>query len=71
MGNLSRRAVLHGSLGLAAAGYVATTLLAALVVQFQPDDSAGPTAWRRIAIRACGSWIAAIGLMMGGFAMVF
>jgi urease accessory protein len=29
----------------------------------------GAFAWRSIAIRAFGSWIAAIGLMMGGFAL--
>jgi len=61
--------VLFGA-GLAAAGYAAITLIMALTVAFcRPAPDASP-AWRKIAVRACGSWIAAIGLMMGGFALV-
>ena len=60
--------VLFGA-GLAAAGYAAITLIMALTVVFcRPAPDASP-AWRKIAVRACGSWIAAIGLMMGGFAL--
>jgi urease accessory protein len=61
--------VLFGA-GLAAAGYAAITLIMALTVVFcRPGPDTSP-AWRKIAVRACGSWIAAIGLMMGGFALV-
>lgn len=52
--------------GLAFAGYVTITLFMAATVQFKGDAEA--PAWRRIAMRALGSWIAAIGLMMGGLA---
>jgi len=54
--------------GLACAGYAAITLIMALTLTFRPD--AGPSIeWRGIAIRAFGGWIAAIGLMMVGFAL--
>jgi len=56
--------------GLAVAGYVAITLIMALTLAFRGTDAAGSIAWRSIAIRAIGSWIAAIGIMMGGFALV-
>jgi urease accessory protein len=52
--------------GVAAAGYATITLVAALTVAFL--EAAGSASWRRIALRALGSWIAAIGLMMGGLA---
>lgn len=55
--------------GLACAGYAAITLTMALTLAFRRPDAGPSTAWRGIAIRACGSWIAAIGLMMGGFAL--
>ena len=55
--------------GLAGAGYVAITLVMAVTVAFTGSDAEPAVAWRRIAIRAMGSWIAAIGLMMGGFAL--
>ena len=48
--------------GLAGAGYVAITLLAALVLKGAADDAA--PAWRRIAVRVLGSWLAAAGLML-------
>lgn len=51
--------------GLAMAGYVAITLLSALVLTFRRPD----TGWRNIALRAGGSWIAAIGVMAGGYAL--
>ncbi|MGL3110382.1 HupE/UreJ family protein [Bradyrhizobium sp. BR 1432] len=54
--------------GLASAGYAVTTLIMALTLTFQRPVSAGPTAWRTIAIRAFGGWVAAIGLMMTGLA---
>jgi urease accessory protein len=54
--------------GLAAAGYAAITLIMALTVTFRGSD-AERSAWRVIAIRVCGSWIAAIGLMIGGLAL--
>jgi hydrogenase/urease accessory protein HupE len=54
--------------GLACAGYAAITLIMALTLTFRPE--AGPSIeWRGIAIRAFGGWIAAIGLMMVGFAL--
>jgi hydrogenase/urease accessory protein HupE len=56
--------------GLAGAGYAAITLIMALTLAFRGSDAEPSAAWRGIAIRACGSWIAAIGLMMGGFALV-
>ena len=55
--------------GLAGAGYAAITLTMALTVAFRGTDAGASMAWRGIAIRAFGSWIAAIGLMMGGFAL--
>ena len=52
--------------GLAFAGYAVVTLASALTVVFcRPAAN-----WRRIAIRATGSWIAAVGLMMGAYALV-
>jgi len=63
--------VLFGA-GLAMSGYVFITLITALTVAFRRLDAldAQPSrTWRDIAIRACGSWIAAIGLMVGGFAL--
>lgn len=54
--------------GLACAGYAAITLIMALTLAFQRADAGPATAWRGIAIRAFGGWIAAIGLMMVGFA---
>ena len=56
--------------GLACAGYAAITLTMALTLAFRGTDPGASIAWRGIAIRALGSWIAAIGLMMGGFALV-
>lgn len=55
--------------GLIAAGYSAITLIMALTVAFRGADAIGASSWRNIAIRACGSWIAAIGLMIGGLAL--
>jgi urease accessory protein len=56
--------------GLACAGYAAITLTMALTLAFRrPDDGAAVAPWRGIAIRAVGGWIAAIGLMMMGFAL--
>lgn len=55
--------------GLACAGYAAITLIMALTLAFRRTDGGIPTAWRRIAIRAFGGWIAAIGLMMVGLAL--
>jgi hypothetical protein len=52
--------------GLGCAGYVAITLVAALVASFKRPEPA--MAWRSIAIRSLGGWIAAIGLMMMGLA---
>lgn len=56
------------ALGIAVAGYVAIALIAAATVAFQGEGTVAQD-WRRIAIRALGSWIAAIGLMMGGLAL--
>lgn len=51
--------------GFAVVGYAAITLLTAAVLTFRRPD----TGWRSIALRACGSWIAAIGIMAGGYAL--
>jgi urease accessory protein len=55
--------------GLAAVGYAAITLTMAVTVAFRRSDTEPSTSWRAIAIRVCGSWIAAIGLMIGGLAL--
>jgi urease accessory protein len=55
------------ALGMAVAGYVMIALVAAATVALR-GEGADARDWRRIAIRALGSWIAAIGLMMGGLA---
>jgi len=60
--------VLFGA-GLAACGYVFITLITALTLAFRNREAQPSRMWRDIAIRACGSWIAAIGLMVGGFAL--
>jgi urease accessory protein len=54
--------------GLAGAGYAAITLIMALTLAFKRPDASPAMEWRGIAIRALGGWIAAIGLMMVGFA---
>lgn len=54
--------------GLACAGYAAITLTMALTLAFRRPDAGPSMEWRGIAIRAFGGWIAAIGLMMVGFA---
>jgi urease accessory protein len=54
--------------GLASAGYTSITLIMALTLAFRRADAEPATAWRAVAIRAFGGWIAAIGLMMVGFA---
>jgi urease accessory protein len=54
--------------GLACAGYAAITLTMAVTLAFRRPEAGASVAWRGIAIRACGGWIAAIGLMMVGFA---
>jgi urease accessory protein len=54
--------------GLACMGYAAITLTMAVTLAFRRPDAGASTAWRGIAIRAFGGWIAAIGLMMVGFA---
>ena len=55
--------------GLACAGYAAITLTMALTLTFRRPDAGPAVAWRGIAIRAVGGWIAAIGLMMMGLAL--
>jgi len=60
--------------GLACAGYAAITLVMALTLVFRgpvadtSKASDASKAWRGIALRALGGWIAAIGLMMAGLA---
>ena len=58
--------ILFGA-GLACAGYATITLLMALVTAFRRAEGGPATAWRGIALRALGGWIAAVGLMMIGF----
>ncbi|MDB5649929.1 MAG: putative rane protein of unknown function [Hyphomicrobiales bacterium] len=55
--------------GMAAAGYVAVTLIMAGTVAFSEAGAGAPAGWKVIALRALGSWIAAIGLMMAGLAL--
>lgn len=55
--------------GLAGAGYVAITLTTAITLAFRWPKSENPPAWRSVALRALGSWIAAIGLMMGALTL--
>jgi urease accessory protein len=54
--------------GLACAGYAAITLTMAVTLAFRRAEAGTSTAWRGIAIRAVGGWIAAIGIMMVGLA---
>jgi urease accessory protein len=54
--------------GLACAGYAAITLTMAATLAFRHAEAGTATAWRGIAIRAFGGWVAAIGLMMVGLA---
>jgi urease accessory protein len=54
--------------GLACAGYAAITLIMAVTLAFRRPEAGPSVVWRGIAIRAFGGWIAAIGLMMVGFA---
>ena len=55
--------------GLACAGYAAITLIMALTLAFSGPAAGASMAWRRIAVRALGGWIAATGLMMVGLAL--
>jgi hypothetical protein len=41
----------------------------ALTLTFRRLDDGASMTWRNVAIRAFGGWIAAIGLMMVGFAL--
>ena len=50
-----------GLLGIGSAVFVVTALVAAFVVWLQP-------AWTRVAVRVAGSWIAAVGMLMVGWA---
>lgn len=54
--------------GLGCAGYAAITLVMALTLTFRGPVADASKAWRGIALRALGGWIAAIGLMMVGLA---
>jgi hydrogenase/urease accessory protein HupE len=54
-----------GTIGLAGIGtsvFIVTALVAAFVVWLQ-------TAWARIGVRVAGSWIAAVGILMVGWAV--
>jgi urease accessory protein len=55
--------------GLVCAGYAAITLTMALTLAFRRAEVGTSMAWRGIAIRALGGWIAAIGIMMVGLAL--
>jgi len=57
------------SAGLASVGYAGINLIMAATVAFRSADLHPTPSWRAIAIRVCGSWIAAIGLMIGGLAL--
>ncbi len=49
-------------LGIAAAVFVVTAAVSAAVVSLQEG-------WRRVAVRVAGSWVAAVGLLMLGWAL--
>ena len=55
--------------GLVCAGYAAITLTMAATLAFRRAEAGTSMAWRGIAIRAVGGWIAAIGIMMVGLAL--
>jgi urease accessory protein len=55
--------------GLAGAGYATITLTMAITLAFRWPKPESSPAWRSVAIRAFGSWIAAIGLMIGALAL--
>jgi len=46
-------------------GYAAVTLVAALALAFRQPGGG----WRTVTLRAARSWIAAVGLMVGGLAL--
>ena len=52
--------------GVIAIGYMFVALVTSMAVAFLD----GPGGWRRIALRAGGSWIAAVGIMVLGFQLV-
>ena len=51
-----------GLIGIGSAVFVSAALVAAFVVWLQP-------AWARVGVRVAGSWIAAVGLLLLGWAM--
>jgi hydrogenase/urease accessory protein HupE len=55
--------------GMVCAGYAAITLTMAATLAFRRAEAGTSMAWRGIAIRAVGGWIAAIGIMMVGLAL--
>lgn len=55
--------------GLACAGYVVITLAMAITLSFRRTDAGPPVAWRVVAIRTLGGWLAAIGIMAVGVQM--
>jgi urease accessory protein len=52
--------------GLVSVGYVFVALITAAAVVFLD----GPAGWRPIALRAGGSWIAAVGIMVLGLELL-
>ncbi len=56
--------VLFGA-GMLLSGYAAATLISAATLAFRRNGAG----WRRIAVRAAGSWIAAVGCMLLAFAL--
>lgn len=56
--------------GLVLAGYVLVACAVAVVLWFQSnEDGTAARTWRVVALRAAGSWISAIAILSGGFAM--
>ncbi len=51
--------------GFTVAGYAVITLTMAMTLAFRLPDQG----WRTVTLRAAGSWVAAIGIMIGGFAL--
>jgi hydrogenase/urease accessory protein HupE len=67
---LARPDVLALCGGLALAGYVLVACAVAVVLWFRRNEHGSATrTWRMVALRAAGSWISAIAILSGGFAM--
>jgi urease accessory protein len=67
---LARADLLALAGGLVLAGYVLVACSLAVVLWFRSNEDRSATrGWRVVALRALGSWISAIAILSGGFAM--